>query len=84
MKRVLILKLKEVNVSIQKGDIYYSHENDIHYYILDSDEVNTHFINSLLYSDNIDTEDCKNDVLIKHYDDVEEGLIDFIKEFSEF
>lgn len=67
---------------MQKGGIYYIHEYSMHYYVLDSDEVNTHFINSLLYSDDINTEECKNDVLIKHYDDVEEGLIEFIKCFS--
>lgn len=70
--------------NIQKGSIYYNYEYNTHYYILYSDEVNTHFINSLLYSDDIDTEKCKNDVLIKHYDDVEEGMIEFIKHFSEF
>lgn len=67
---------------IQKGGIYYNDEYSTHYYVLRSDEANTHFINSLLYSDDIDTKECNNDTLIKHYDDVEEGLIEFIKYFS--
>lgn len=67
---------------IREGGIYYNREYDMIYYVISVYGVAMHFINTLLYSGDIDKKEYENDKLVEHYDDVEEGLIEFIKRFS--